>query len=214
MMAFNILKYFLLIAFAYTLKGTFSEDFRNFTNNNSFEINMENHSVDYDSTTINYNTISDNYDISCSNSVEKKDKPWMTYFNSAQAVMTAMGFVLNLFTFVTFIKNGDMFSPVIRALLKHQAFADMLACVLGIMVLAIPPMQVVGKNWASFLICQVILYCYNIFQFIFNCKLMILIFGNPSNSYLSFFHCFMLIKQDLANLEAIALHYNNYSLSC
>ena len=80
------------------------------------------------------------------NAVEGKTEgtwqSWLAYFNATQTAMTAFGFLLNLLTFITFLKNGQMFSPVIRALLTHQAFIDMLACVIGILLLAIPPMQV------------------------------------------------------------------------
>ena len=87
-------------------------------------------------------TLISNMSFEYNNNQDSSNTQWLTYFNAAQAVMTAMGLLLNLMTFVTFIKNGEMFSGVIRALLKHQAFADMLVCLLGILVLAIPPMQV------------------------------------------------------------------------
>ena len=70
------------------------------------------------------------------------DAEWLKYFNISQTTFTVLGLLLNLMTFVTFVKNGEMFSGVMRALLKHQAFADILVCLMGILVLAIPPMQV------------------------------------------------------------------------
>lgn len=82
------------------------------------------------------------------------DPSWLVMFNRFQASITGLGIIANSMTFITLKYNGQMFSPVIRILLIHQSFIDATVCLFATLILAIPPMRVVGKNMVSLLICQ------------------------------------------------------------
>lgn len=85
----------------------------------------------------------------------EKTPSWHTTFNLLQASMMVLGLILNIFTVITLSLNGRGISRVICLLLKHQAAADTLVCLCGILILATPELAVVGDNVASLLICQV-----------------------------------------------------------
>ena len=55
-------------------------------------------------------------------------------------MVSFIGVVANTITFSTLVKNGDMFSPTIRFLLRHQSLVDLSVCSLAPIFLLQPPM--------------------------------------------------------------------------
>ena len=78
---------------------------------------------------------------------------WMVVFNNVQLVLSIVGYIANQMTFITLVRNGDMFSPAIRLLLKHQALADSWICAMGTIVLLQPPMWTTGNEYFDVAVC-------------------------------------------------------------
>ena len=68
------------------------------------------------------------------------------WLGNSQLVLSIIGFVANKVTFITLVRNGDMFSPSICILLKHQALVDSWLCAMGTILLLQPPMWTTGNE--------------------------------------------------------------------
>ena len=79
---------------------------------------------------------------------------WQIILDGSQMLLTASGFLFNLATFVTLLRNGKGFSPVIKLLLKHQAVVDGLACLIALILLIQPLMWTTGTAWLDEIVCH------------------------------------------------------------
>ena len=59
---------------------------------------------------------------------------WARVIKTVHVALASIGFAANAVTLVTIAKNEQEFSMAMRALLKHQAFVDGLACVMGAVI--------------------------------------------------------------------------------
>ncbi|KAI0219840.1 hypothetical protein LSAT2_028638 [Lamellibrachia satsuma] len=73
----------------------------------------------------------------------------------SQFTVSFIGYVANKITFITFVRNGDMFSPSICLLLKHQALVDSTICAIGIILLLQPLMWTTGNTYFDALVCHI-----------------------------------------------------------
>ena len=64
-----------------------------------------------------------------------------------------MGYLANKITFITLLRNGDIFSSSICILLKHQALVDSWICAMGIILLMQPPMWTTGNTYVDAAVC-------------------------------------------------------------
>ena len=72
---------------------------------------------------------------------------------NSQLVLSILGYFANKVTFVTLVRNGDMFSPAICLLLKHQALVDSWICAMGTILLLQPPMWTTGNEHFDAAVC-------------------------------------------------------------
>ena len=70
-----------------------------------------------------------------------------------QLVLSIVGYVANKMTFITLVRNGEMFSPAICLLLKHQALVDSWICAMGTILLLQPPMWTTGNTYIDAAVC-------------------------------------------------------------
>ena len=85
-------------------------------------------------------------------SVNPCDCTWVV---SSQLILSIVGYAANKITFVTLVRNGDMFSPSICLLLKHQALVDSTICAMGIILLLQPPMWTTGNRYFDVVVCHI-----------------------------------------------------------
>ena len=64
-----------------------------------------------------------------------------------------VGFVANTMTFITLMRNGDIFSPSTCLLLKHQALVDSWVCATGAILILQPPMWTTGNKYFDTAVC-------------------------------------------------------------
>ncbi|KAI0220079.1 hypothetical protein LSAT2_028393, partial [Lamellibrachia satsuma] len=72
---------------------------------------------------------------------------------SSQLVLSIVGYLANKITFITLLRNGDMFSSSICILLKHQALVDSWICAMGTILLLQPPMWTTGNTYFDAAVC-------------------------------------------------------------
>ena len=65
--------------------------------------------------------------------VDVQQKVWVRAIRAIHTALASVGIAANLVTIVTISRNGREFSMVMRALLKHQALVDGLACVIAVL---------------------------------------------------------------------------------
>ena len=70
-------------------------------------------------------------------------------------VVYLVGVVANKLTFITLMKNGDMFSPAICLLLKHQSLVDLSVSILAPIFLMQPPMWKTNNYYIDAIICHI-----------------------------------------------------------
>ena len=70
-------------------------------------------------------------------------------------VVSLVGVVANKITFITLMKNGDMFSPAICLLLKHQSLVDLSVCILAPIFLMQPPLWNTNNYYIDAIICYI-----------------------------------------------------------
>ena len=80
---------------------------------------------------------------------------WIVIFDSCQLAAMSVGIIANIVTVFALNKNGEAFTPVISLLVRHQSIIDIVVCILGMIILAQPPMWTTGDNVFSMLVCQV-----------------------------------------------------------
>ena len=80
------------------------------------------------------------------------DCAWMVI---SQLIICIVGYVANKITFITLLRNGDMFSPSTCLLLKHQALVDSWICAMGIILLLHPPMWTTGNTYFDPVLCHI-----------------------------------------------------------
>ena len=78
---------------------------------------------------------------------------WLKVLHHCQLFLSIVGYVANKITFITLVRNGDMFSPAICLLLKHQALVDSWICAMGIILLLQPPMWTTGNTYIDAAVC-------------------------------------------------------------
>ena len=76
---------------------------------------------------------------------ESGEELWSITLNRFQLTLTCIGYVANMVTFITLVRNGRMFSPAICLLLKHQALLDSWASAMGTILLLQPPLWKTGN---------------------------------------------------------------------
>ena len=72
---------------------------------------------------------------------------------SSQLILSIVGYVANKITFITLVRNGDMFLPSTCILLKHQALVDSWICAMGTILLLQPPMWTTGNTFVDAAVC-------------------------------------------------------------
>ena len=77
-----------------------------------------------------------------------------TIIDESQFVLTILGFVANIVTLVTLIKNGKDFTPTIALLLKHQSIIDAILCTFAAILLRQPFNWVSGTYAFDVVLCQ------------------------------------------------------------
>ena len=77
------------------------------------------------------------------------------WLGNSQLVLSIIGYVANKVTFITLVRNGDMFSPAICLLLKHQALVDSWICAMGTILLLQPPMWKTGNKYIDAAVCHI-----------------------------------------------------------
>ena len=101
------------------------------------------------STTTTYNT-----DFNQTTDVVKSGTGlWLKVLDDCQLVLSIVGYVANKITFITLVRNGDMFSTAICQLLKHQALVDSWICAMGTILLLQPPMWATGNSYFDAAVC-------------------------------------------------------------
>ena len=83
-----------------------------------------------------------------------KRELWQLIIDGSQLILTALGFLVNLATFITLWRHGKGFSPVIKLLLKHQTIVDGFACLIALILLLQQPMWITGYEWLDHIICH------------------------------------------------------------
>ena len=78
---------------------------------------------------------------------------WRSALVYLQLVVYVVGFVANAMTFITLMRNGDIFSPSTCLLLKHQALVDSWVCATGAIILLEPPMWTTGNKYFDAAVC-------------------------------------------------------------
>ena len=76
---------------------------------------------------------------------ESGEELWSITLDRFQLALTCIGYVANMVTFITLVRNGRMFSPAICLLLKHQALIDSWASAMGTILLLQPPLWKTGN---------------------------------------------------------------------
>ena len=71
---------------------------------------------------------------------------WSVTLDRFQLALTCIGYVANMVTFITLVRNGRMFSPAICLLLKHQALLDSWASAMGTILLLQPTLWKTGND--------------------------------------------------------------------
>ena len=91
--------------------------------------------------------------------VNKQHQVWVRTIRTIRTSHTALasvGIAANLVTIVTISRNGQEFSMVMRALLKHQALVDGLACVLAVLTSLQPRgFWKVNIEFVNYIVCVV-----------------------------------------------------------
>ena len=64
-----------------------------------------------------------------------------------------VGFVANIMTLITLMRNGEIFSPSTCLLLKHQALVDSWVCATGAILILQPPMWTTGNKYFDTVVC-------------------------------------------------------------
>ena len=116
-------------------------------NNDAKELNMHN-STNYSKEFHDYLTTSEGLISSSDNFTEDLSL-------AIQAAMAFIGFIGNIITFMTLKRSSSMFTETALRLLKNQAVADAIVCVLGSIFVLQPTMWKTGLNETlDLLICQ------------------------------------------------------------
>ncbi|KAI0215750.1 hypothetical protein LSAT2_032187 [Lamellibrachia satsuma] len=80
---------------------------------------------------------------------------WCDALLWCHVAVAVVGIIANKVTFITLMKNGDMFSPAICLLLKHQSLVDLSACILAPITLLQPPMWKTHNQCIDAIICHI-----------------------------------------------------------
>ena len=83
------------------------------------------------------------------------DEHWIQSFDKIQLVCTSVGFLANLLTLVTLVRNHHGFSRLILILLRHQSLVDAWVCLLASIVILQPYMWLTGEWMLDNLVCHV-----------------------------------------------------------
>ena len=78
---------------------------------------------------------------------------WLVVMDDCLLVLSIVGYVANKISFITLVRNGDMFSSAICLLLKHQALVDSWICAMGTILLLQPPMWTTGNTYFDATVC-------------------------------------------------------------
>ena len=78
---------------------------------------------------------------------------WSRIFDITQLTCIIIGFLANLITMVTLIRNGADFSRPIRILFRHQSFADCLVCLMACVIMLQPFMWLPGVYVLDIIVC-------------------------------------------------------------
>ena len=78
---------------------------------------------------------------------------WRKEFVKLEIAVYIVGIVANTMTFITLIRNGDIFSPSTCLLLKHQALVDSWVCLTGAIIFLQPPMWTTGNKYFDTAVC-------------------------------------------------------------
>ncbi len=102
-----------------------------------------------DDVTVNYGSDEQNW--------EESVNFTQTLITISAATAAFIGFLGNIITFITLRRSNANFTPVTLRLLKNQAVADALVCLLGGIFVLQPPMWTTGlNNTLDVFICQVL----------------------------------------------------------
>ena len=85
----------------------------------------------------------------------KDGNEWIKVITYIKTVITSIGLLANLTTFVSLILNGDSFPLIGRILLIHQATVDTFICMMAIGIYNQPFMWYTDNVTFDFLVCQV-----------------------------------------------------------
>lgn len=69
---------------------------------------------------------------------------WQVTVERVQFVMTLFGYIANIVTLVTLVRNGQLFSKPYCLLLKHQSLVDSGVCLMAATLLMQPPLWTTG----------------------------------------------------------------------
>ena len=78
---------------------------------------------------------------------------WTEVVANGQYVLTILGFLANIATAITLVKNGSAFSKAILMLLLHQSIIDAIACLLAAFKLGWPQMWMTGVLVIDYMVC-------------------------------------------------------------
>ena len=78
---------------------------------------------------------------------------WLEVLDRCQLVLSIVGYVANKITFITLVRNGEVVSPVICLILKHQALVDSWICTMETILLLQPPMWTTGNSYFDVAVC-------------------------------------------------------------
>ena len=124
-------------------------------NNTYVGITMSIERVTYTEETVSASATTDTniYSNQTADTVVPGIQTWLKWLDKLQLVLSIVGYITNNLTFITFIRNGDMFSPAICLLLKHQALVDSWICGMGTILLLQPPMWTTGNEYFDAAVC-------------------------------------------------------------
>ncbi len=89
-------------------------------------------------------------------SADVSDSPsWSRILDLCQLTCTLIGFVANVLTLITLIRNHRGFSRVILILFRHQSIIDALVCAMASALLLQPPFWITGILGLDLFICSV-----------------------------------------------------------
>ena len=90
------------------------------------------------------------------NTSEDEIPRWRIVMDQAQLGLTSVGFLANIMTFIT-LRGSKVkfdFNPVVLLLLRHQSIIDGLVCLVGTLLMVLPPMWNIGIYWLDTVVCH------------------------------------------------------------